>query len=216
MNIKKPEFKFNLENVENPKKLLDEAREQETDICRKSMKDTVFSGESFRGMGFLETEFENCRFLECDFEKTSFINVRFQNCDLSNCRFGDGYFKQCELISCKGTGANFTMGTFLHLTISDTTFSYANFNGSKISAAEILDTDMSHANLSECKLEKTKLSKVKFIGTGFFKTSLRGVDFTESDLEAPEISDTCAELRGATITIFQAAEIARLMGINIK
>ena len=50
----------------------------------------------------------------------------------------------------------------------------------------------------------------------FFKTPLKGVDFTSCRLQAPTLSLGGPELRGAEVTLFQAAELAGQMGVIIK
>ena len=56
----------------------------------------------------------------------------------------------------------------------------------------------------------------ELIRVNFFKTPLKGVDFTSCRLQAPTLSLGGPELRGAEVTLFQAAELAGQMGVIIK
>ena len=50
----------------------------------------------------------------------------------------------------------------------------------------------------------------------FFHTSLKGMDLRGNDVEGIIVSEEKNELRGAVADIYQAADLAKLMGIVIK
>ena len=50
----------------------------------------------------------------------------------------------------------------------------------------------------------------------FFKTPLKGMDFTTCDIKGLVLSDECSEVRGAVMDLYQAAELAKRLGIVIK
>lgn len=53
------------------------------------------------------------------------------------------------------------------------------------------------------------------MGTSFFGTLLNGLDFTSSRMEGIVVSDTGKELRGAIVSVSQAADLARVLGLVI-
>ena len=55
-----------------------------------------------------------------------------------------------------------------------------------------------------------------FIGVNFFKTYLKGIDFSQCRLEGIKISNDFREFSGMITNIHQAANIAKLLGIVIK
>ena len=69
--------------------------------------------------------------------------------------------------------------------------------------------------MSEVKYKGIKLNQVNFTHVDFFKTPLKGVDLSDCTIDGILVSDTYAELRGAKINMFQAAELARLLGVQI-
>jgi len=85
-----------------------------------------------------------------------------------------------------------------------------------MSFIHILKTDLSNANISECKLKSWELKEVLLTNSAFFKTSLRGVDFTESEITGIILSNNYAELQGAIVNVLQAAELAKFLGVVVK
>ncbi len=68
----------------------------------------------------------------------------------------------------------------------------------------------------ECTLKDFAFEETRLTGASFFKTSLAGIDLTGCPLEGIRVSEHYTELRGAIVDLFQAAELAKLLGITIK
>uniref|UniRef100_UPI00359C577F hypothetical protein n=1 Tax=Faecalicatena contorta TaxID=39482 RepID=UPI00359C577F len=68
---------------------------------------------------------------------------------------------------------------------------------------------------SEVKLKKTGFSKCDFTKVDFFRTGLKGIDFSDSTIEGIMVSDSYREVAGMKINMFQAVEIAKLLGVKI-
>lgn len=94
-------------------------------------------------------------------------------------------------------------------------FRYAYFDEANFKEAWFEDVDLSEASLSQCKLEKVKFTQTKLIKNNFFKTPLKCIDFSNNEFVAPTVSEPPVELRGLMVDRFQAAELAKLMGIFI-
>lgn len=75
---------------------------------------------------------------------------------------------------------------------------------------------MSDAFFATCSLKQMKLDQSQFINTEFFKTPLKDLDFTTCILEGISVSTEGNELKGALVNVYQAAELAKLLGIVIK
>ena len=65
-------------------------------------------------------------------------------------------------------------------------------------------------------MKKIKLNNVNFSNADFFKTPLRGIDFSNCVIENIRVSDNYSELRGMQLSITQTMDIALIIGIKIK
>ena len=92
----------------------------------------------------------------------------------------------------------------------ETDFLKTSWTGCKISGSKMENTFM-----SEAKLKKFSLSDVEFTNVDFFKTPLSGVDLSDCSISGLMVSDSFSELKGASMNVEQAAEVARMMGIII-
>ena len=77
------------------------------------------------------------------------------------------------------------------------------------------ECDCMRSVLSDCRIKNILWKNCRLEGANFFKTWLRGMDFTTCQLEGITVSDTFEELRGARVTNLQALELSRLLGIEI-
>lgn len=180
----------------------------------------IFANETVAGFlaekaEFCRLRFEKCRFEKCYFAKASFLNVEFLNCDFSNCMMEDTYWKMVSFVDCKGQGANFTNGVFRNVKFTGCKLDYANFTRALWENLEIRQTTFVSASLSEVKLKKILLEGDRFEKTDFFKTPLKGVDFSRCDVEQLILSDDLREIRGAKLSPEQAVDIARLLGVTV-
>lgn len=98
----------------------------------------------------------------------------------------------------------------------DSTCAYAFFTKAKLEDAAFRATDFVHADISEARLRRAAFDDVRFAGTSFFRTSLAGVDLSTCQMSDIVLSDTMSELRGCSMDLFQAAGIARRLGVIVK
>ena len=66
------------------------------------------------------------------------------------------------------------------------------------------------------ELHGISLEDDRFVGTSFFHTKLVGLDFTSCQLEGIAISDAMTEVYGAKLGLYQAAALARRLGVIIE
>ena len=176
----------------------------------------VLIDEDLSGIDYTIVVFENCKLLNCNFTKAGFTNVRFKECDISNCNFENGYFNQVEFVSCKGVGCKFSNSTIKHVRFVDSNFTYSNFEQSKFQKVIITSSNFGNACIAEGILKDLVLEDVTLENCDFFKTPLKGIDFRESRIDGILLSDTHNELVGAIVDTYQAASLARFLGIEVK
>lgn len=176
----------------------------------------VEAGADFSLLELAESSVEGCAFSACDFSRATFADVAFSNCDFSNCDFSEAGFTRCTFSSCKFTGANFTEAVLRIVEMRDSTCAYAFFTKAKLEDVAVRATDFAHADVSEARLRRVAFDDVRFAGTSFFRTSLAGVDLSTCQLADIVLSDAMGELRGCRMDLFQAAGIARRLGVVVK
>lgn len=169
----------------------------------------------FYKIEFSSGKFVRARFNHCNFEKTSFVDVIFENCDFSNSSFSEAYFCRCEFHNCKCLGIDFHETTLKHVSFSDCVFRYANLNGSLFEYVYMLQCDFTETAMSEVKHKRWSAKTCQFVETNFFRTKLRGFDFSENEMADLVVSDTMEELKGCRITPVQALEAAKLLGMDV-
>lgn len=93
---------------------------------------------------------------------------------------------------------------------------YANFDSSRFENVQIEQTALENSNISQCRCKGVKWTNADLKGASFFGTSLRGMDFSDSIITELLLSDDSRKLRGAVVDLYQAAELAKRLGIIIK
>lgn len=190
--------------------------EREEEVRDALLQNIRMTGEDISRMQFSAVIFENCLFQDCSFEKGEFTDVIFRSCDFSNCGFEDCYLNRTEFISSKGVGTRFCGSTMLHARISDCNFRYANFDGSKMEHIHFSTSELEGSFLTQCRMKDIVWDQVNLNNASFFKTMLKGMDFTSSTIHSLVLSDECRELKGAVVDLYQAAELAKFLGIVVK
>ena len=164
-----------------------------------------------RGRRFREASAEGEDFYRLEVEQCV-----FQGCDLSNSRFRDGYFCRVQLEGCKCVGADLTGAVLKHTAFQRCQCGFAALDKARLTVVSLEDTDLTKASLSEVRLKSVTARDAKFVHNNLFKTELAGMDFTRAALEAPTLSASLKELKGAKITVQQAADLIRLWGVIVE
>lgn len=173
-------------------------------------------GADFSLVELTESRVEGCSFVGCDFDRAMASDVAFSNCDFSNSTFSQANFTRCTFSSCKFTGADLLEAVLSRVEVRDSTFAYASVAKGKLEDVSVRSTDFSGADLAELRQRRVEFDDVRFAGTSFFRASLDGVDLSSCRLADIVLSDTMEELRGCSMDLFQAAGIARRLGVNVK
>lgn len=184
------------------------------------VEDAVFTNETAENLNFSKGEFvrvsfSGCVFRSCDFTKGSFYNVVFEKCSFENCRFMGSYWKGCTLAGSKADGGDFREAHIKESIFSESVLRYANFTEAFLDKTVMRNCNLKEAAFSAVRLAKPEWENIDFSRTEFFGTKLKGVDLSSCNIEGIVVSESCSELKGAKIDVFQAAEIARILGIEI-
>ncbi|MBS5064074.1 MAG: pentapeptide repeat-containing protein [Hungatella hathewayi] len=214
--IMQPWMPPQLEELAGGVEVLMEYKEREERLEEKHIVKLDVLEEDLEGLCVSKVLFENCSFQDCSFVKAEFTDVIFQSCDFSNSNFSDGYFNRCRFLSSKGLGARFCGSMIQNVVIKDCNLNYVNFDSSKLEKIRIEETQMTGGNISQCKCKAITWTNVTLESASFFKTPLRGMDFTTCNLTGLSLSDELTELKGAVVDLYQAAELAKRLGLVIK
>ena len=117
--------------------------------------------------------------------------------------------------NCFLTGASFMEANLEHVTLTDCTLDFGAFNRCRFWAVSATRCDFSGADMAEMELHYVTLDDDRFIGTSFFRTPLLGLDFSTCQLEGVALSDTMAEIYGTKMNVYQAAALARRLGVIV-
>ncbi|MBE6050935.1 MAG: pentapeptide repeat-containing protein [Clostridium sp.] len=159
-------------------------------------------------------KFTNIDFKGCSFERLDLIDVIFENCDFSNVSLIGSSIHRTEFINCKFVGTRFDESHFKNVLFEKSLGKYANFSYTKMENINIVETDISEAVFQEVKLNKVVFHECNMCDSFFDRTFLGKVDFTTCNING--ISARIEDLRGVTVNSFQALDLTRLMGLNIK
>ncbi len=214
--VKAPVLPEGMDEESGLREALEEADRISDDLSLRLFKDCQAADMEIARISFDKIIFDRCNFENVSFEGCSFGDVVFKNCSFVKCSFSGGIFSRCEFSGSRSVGGDFASASFIDLTVKNSSFRYANFTMSRFERARIESCDMRGAFLARCSLENTEFSETDFSEGEFYYTSLSGMDLTSCKIFGVRFSDGASELKGATVDVYQAAELARILGINIK
>lgn len=212
--FREPGIPTGLMPVKDAAKLIAEGQKQT--MIKRQFEGVYLTKLDGSKTAFCQTVFKNCRLLGCCFNETEFVDVKFVNCDFNNSGFTDAHFKNCSFESCRAVRADFYGSSINHVSFTDCCITDAGFDAASMSFVRAVNTDFTESSFSKCKLFNVKWENVCFEKANFFKTLLRGVDFSKCRIDEILISDGQGELKGVTVNLDQAVELAKRMGIIIK
>lgn len=173
-------------------------------------------GKELLKMEIKSSVFKNNKFTDCNFEGAAFFDVEFNSCDFSNSKFLNSYFCRCEFSGCKCMGIDMSETIIKNSLFENCDLSYSNFDEAKLTDVNFKSVNFTEGTMTDAKLKKFVTVNSKFVRNNFFKTMLQGVDFSDNEIIAPLLSNPPIELHGATVNMFQAADLIRLWGIIVK
>ncbi len=90
------------------------------------------------------------------------------------------------------------------------------FDRTRLRRVAFLSSDLTGASFCDCQWKDWTLTRTVLRSARLLHTSLAGLDLTDCVLDGIAISDTNVELRGALVTMEQAAMLAKRLGLVIK
>lgn len=199
-----------------------------TDIlCAARAADGTIEGAEFEGENPEEEDFSRvkfdgvrfvrCRFVSCSFSQARFIDCSFEGCDISNCLFDKTFWNRCVFSDSKGIGADFRLAQLRSVKFERCDVSYGNFCESRWERSAVVQCCLREASLSGSRLHGLISRENDLTSVEFFRTSLAGLDLSDSITDGIALSDGAPELRGCTLSALQAVEFARfILQIIIK
>lgn len=214
--VEKPWLPERYEMVTEDEEVLLEGHDAEERFQCLLFRNLVVEGADLSGLCLSRVKMERCTLIDCNFEKAELGNVLFQSCNFSGCHFNDSFLKQVEIRDSKGTGIRFCGSSVKELQVIDCNMVYANFDGSRLEGVRFENVDLSNSDFGQCICKRVSWDRVNLQNASFFKTPLKGMDFTTSVIKGLVLSDECSELRGVTVDLYQAAELAGRLGVIIR
>ena len=170
-------------------------------------------------LGFFELHdlhLTRCSLAGAYLAKASLYDCTLVECDLSNADLTEVYLARTHLVDCKLTGAQMTKAFLKRTRLVNCSCRYANLGEATLEATTFTDCDLQESFLAEMRLRgKPRFEKCDLTRADLFRTPLKGMDFSTCVIAGIAVSDTRSELRGATISLEQAPDVAAMLGVRI-
>lgn len=186
----------------------------EDDIKLKIFSVQTAAGYKISKKDFYQCRFINCRFTGCSFARIDFTDVVFESCDLSNISLSDCSFSRVEFEKCKLTGTSFAESSMNNVMMDDVRAEFSNFTGTHLSNCNLQKSTFKEASFSISTFKNTALNECNFELTDFTHSKIKDLDFTQNEISGAFF--LIKDLKGVTVTVEQAAGLAKLMGVKIR
>ncbi len=196
--------------------LLHECRQTETDITGVHVRQLDFTEESWEGLDFSRVWFEGCRLAGVRISQCGFGDVWWDGCDLSGVEFRRSRLRGCRFEKGKGVGLTASDSYIRQTRFTGWNGRYGQWSSCTLEHTHWLDCDCREALFSDCPLKDVTFSQTGLQQAQFFKTYLKGIDLTTCSLDGLSVSERMTELQGAVVDLYQAADLARMLGIVIR
>lgn len=94
--------------------------------------------------------------------------------------------------------------------------SYCDLSEATVDRLTAHETGLAEVNLFATKLRHVTLNQCDLTRMTVLRTPLTGIDLSSCDISGLRVSDTFRELRGALVSPEQAAQLAILLGVQVK
>lgn len=171
-------------------------------------------------LDFSDSEFINCTFENQDLQNFNLINVKFRECrflkcNLSNVKLNGARLSDVKFKDCKAIGVNWcATSQLLDISFSHTLLNYSIFQGMNLTHLKIQNSQCQEVDFSGSNLQKADLSNCNFEGASFNEADLREADLRNST--GYFIDPTFTKLKGAKLSLPEAVEIIRALGIIVN
>jgi fluoroquinolone resistance protein len=146
-----------------------------------SYEDQTFkslSSKSLKKSTFTDIIFESCHFIESDWQQARFIGCRFKNCNLSlvklhACRLQDIVFEECKIVGLDF----FKCEKTLHLSFNKCIMQTCNFTDLKLKGTSFAGSKIKEVYFTHTDLSETNFTDTDLLGTIFHQCNLTKSDF---------------------------------------
>lgn len=191
------------------------AAENEEPINDLHCSDEEISYISAQRVDFNRSKLTNCRFENCDLTGASFIGCELTGCTFVECTFNGAYFRDTRLTDCSASGCSFTKALFRKSELCGGFYRYANFSDSVFESTSLSDVTLAESAFIQVKFKKSRFICADLSKTDILGTPLKGMDLSDCNISGIMLSEDLRELKGARINTLQAAELIRLLDIEV-
>jgi len=209
IKLQRPKIIDNLEEVED---VIGEIH-SENILSNKVIENVSISGLEDIRVSFDKCIFRNVTFDYCDLRKIDMMDVVFENCNLSNISFSKGSIYRTEFINCKLMGTRFDECSMKNVLFNSSLGKYSNFAYAKLDGVNIIESDFQSSVFQELQIKKLAFDSTNLSKAVFYNTKLKGIDFRTCNID--DIQLGINDISGASVSVVQALELTRLMGIII-
>ena len=174
------------------------------------------TGEDLDGLTLSCCILENCRLTGAGLRRAAFTDCLFRRCDLSGAQWYDGSLLRCCWEGVKALGCNLAGARLRDFACTDGRLDGLRLDGAGLEYARLEATSLAGANLSGLRWNALVLDDADLSGACVTGASLRGLDLRRCRISGLTAGDGLRELRGAIVDPIQAAELARLLGLDIR
>lgn len=205
--------------IDNPtawQRLLQDCRETETDITNWHIRQLTIPEADWDGLGFVRVWFDRCQFPGLQASQCAFREVWWEDCDLSGGAFRHSRLGDCRFQQGKGVGLVIGDSFFRKTTVHDWNGRYTQWSACSLEQIRWENAQLQEALFADCPLKAVSFAESDLRQAQFFKTYLKGIDLTSCQIDGLSVSDQMTELKGAVVDLYQAADLARMLGIVIR
>ena len=174
------------------------------------------TGEGLEGLTLSRCLLEGCRFTGAGLRRLSLTDCILSRCDLSGAQSYDGGFHRCRWQENKALGCNLSGLHARDWSCTDCRLDAIRLDGASLEGVRFAGCNLAGANLGGLRWKQLELTQVNLSGASVTGTALKGLDLRSCRLEGLAAGDSLRELRGAIVDPIQAAELARLLGLDIR
>ena len=129
---------------------------------------------------------------------------------------GRSWLNRCDFRSCSAPGLGFLKSRLTGVSIADSQFGYCDLSEATVEHLTASETNLSEANVYSARLRHVALDRCDLTRATVFRSGLAGMDLSTCEIAGLRVSADLRELRGATVSADQAAQLIGLLGINVK
>jgi uncharacterized protein YjbI with pentapeptide repeats len=172
------------------------------------------SGRKIPSLVAWNSLFDRVSFASCEISSFRLRDVRLVKCDLSNAILHGFEASRVELIECRLIGMRAIECHWQDVLVENCDMRYAQLSDGKARSCEFRECHLGETDLRGADLEGAIFANVLLHRADLSRAKLRGADLRGAEIEG--ITVRAEDLRGAIVSVVQAVDLARLLGLIIK